>query len=146
MNNEERKAFIKELRKIAKNNSNYKKNDFFARWLKEFATDLTDKQYRKYIHKQYIWHAFSYNIIPKEKYLEGDSARQAYDKANKDGAISLQLDFEDKPTALTEEFDTAKKIEDYDEFYVVGKDFSWTYIVTHETDIGIGPYFMQIKN
>ncbi len=44
---------------------------------------------------------------------------------------------------------TLRKIEtpdgDYDEFYVVGKDFKWTYIVTHETDMGFGPYFMSLK-
>ncbi|MDE5593902.1 MAG: DUF4275 family protein [Clostridiales bacterium] len=149
MNKKEKKTAIKKLRAIAKNNSNYKKNPFFARWLKEFGSELTDAQYRKYIHKKYIWHAFSYNIIPKENYLEGDAAREAYNKANKTGAICLQLDFEDTPTALTEEFDTAEKLEGpegwYAEFYVVGENYSWTYIVTHETDIGIGPYFMEIK-
>ena len=25
------------------------------------------------------------------------------------------------------------------------KDFKWTYIVTHETDMGFGPYFMSLK-
>lgn len=145
MNNKEQRAAIKSLRAIARNNSNFKKHPFFARWLQEFAPELTDYQYSKYILRQYIWHAFSFDIIPKEKYLEGDEARAAYDRANKDGAVCLQLDFEDTPTALTEEFDTAKKIEWYCEFCVVGKDFSWTYIVTHETDIGIGPYFMEIK-
>lgn len=143
MNNKEQKTFIKKLKAVAKNNSNYKKNPFFARWLQEFVPELTDVKYRKYIRKGYIWHAFSFNIIPQEKFLEGDDAREAYNKANKAGAICLQLDFEDTPTALTEEFDTAKKIEHYAEFYVVGENYSWTYIVTHETDIGIGPYFME---
>ena len=149
MNKREFKIAVKRLRAVAKNNSNYKKNSFFARWLKEFAPEFTDYQYRKFIHKKYVWHAFSFNIIPKEKYLEGDAAREAYNKANKDGAVCLQLDFEDTPTALTEEFDTAEKLESpdglYAEFYVVGNNYSWTYIVTHDTGIGLGPYFMEIK-
>jgi len=28
--------------------------------------------------------------------------------------------------------------------YVVAKDYSWTYIKTHENDL-CGPYFMRIK-
>ena len=52
MNNKEQKAAIKKLRAIAKNNSNYKKNPFFARWLQEFIPELTDAQYRKYIRNQ----------------------------------------------------------------------------------------------
>lgn len=149
MLNKEQKAVLKRLRAVAKNNGNYKKNPFFARWLQEFVPELTDAQYRKYIHKKYIWNAFGFGIIPKEKYSEGDAAREAYDKADKNGAICLQLDFEDTPTALTEEFDTAEKLEGpdglYAEFYVVGKDYSWTYIVTHETGWGLGPYFMENK-
>ena len=149
MNKEEQRAAIKRLRAVAKNNSNYKRNPFFARWLQEFVPELTDTQYRKYIRKKYIWNAFGYNLIPQENYLEGDAAREAYNKANKVGAVCLQLDFEDTPTALTEEFDSAEKLEGpdgmYAEFYVVGKDYSWTYIVTHETGMGIGPYFMENK-
>lgn len=110
---------------------------------------MTDDQYRRYIRRQYIWHAFTYNIISKDKYSEGDEARIAYNNADKAGAKMLQLDFEDTPVDLTEEFDAAEKIESpdglYAEFYVVGKNFSWTYIVTHETGIGIGPFFMQVK-
>ncbi len=131
------------------NNIDFKKNIFWDRWLKEFVPDLTDDLYRKYIHKQYLWHAFSWNIIPKEKYLEGDEARKAYDKADKKGAVCLQLDFEDEPTSLTEEFDTAEKLEssegDYAEFYVIGANYSWTYIVTHENCMGLGPYFIENK-
>lgn len=149
VNNREFEIAVKKMRALAQNNSDYKKNPFFARWLQEFVPELTDYQYSKYIFRQYIWHAFSYNIIPKDKYLEGDAAREAYNKANKEGAVCLQLDFEDTPTALTEEFDTAEKLEGSDgwyvEFYVVGNDYSWTYIVTHETGIGLGPYFMEIK-
>ncbi len=149
MNKKDLKIAVKKFRKIAKNNSNYITHPFFSRWLQEFAPELTISQYRKYIHKQFIWHAFSFNIIPKEKYLEGNDARKAYNNANKDCAIALQLYCEDTPTALTEQFDTAEKLEtvdgSYDEFYVVGKDFSWTYILTHETSLGFGPYFMQNK-
>ena len=125
------------------------KKEFLDKWVCTFAPNITKSQYKKRIHNQYIWHAFSWNIIPKGTYLEGDEARNAYNDVNKDGAICLQLWFDEFTTPLTEDFDSVDKIEtpngDYAEFYVVGKDFAWTYIVTHETGMGLGPYFMKIK-
>ena len=123
--------------------------EFLNKWIHTFAPNITKSQYKKRIHNQYIWHAFSWDIIPHGTYLEGDAARNAYDNVDKDDAICLQLWFDEVATPLTEDFDRADKIEtpdgDYAEFYVVGKDFSWTYIVTHETGMGLGPYFMRIK-
>ncbi|MDE7330134.1 MAG: DUF4275 family protein [Clostridia bacterium] len=125
------------------------KKEFIDKWIRSFAPDITKSQFRKRIHNQYIWHAFSWNIIPKGTYLEGDEARNAFNNADKDGAICLQLWFDEFTTPLTEDLDSADKIETpdgyYAEFYVVGKDFSWTYIITHETEMGLGPYFMKIK-
>lgn len=123
--------------------------EFLEKWIRTFAPDITESQYNKRIRNQYIWHAFSWDIIPKNTYLEGDEARRAYNNANKNGAICFQLWSDEFPIPLTENFDSAEKIEtpdgDYAEFYVVGKDFTWTYIVTHETDMGLGPYFMSVK-
>ena len=36
---------------------------------------------------------------------------------------------------------TAEALDDFVEIYVVGKDFKWTYIKTHEDMCG--PYFMR---
>lgn len=123
------------------------KTEFLEKWIHTFAPNITKSQYKKRIDKQFIWHAFSWNIIPKENYLEGDEARNAYNNVDKNGAICLQLWFDETTTLLTKDFDSAEKIEtpdgDYAEFYVVGKNFSWTYIVTHEGSWGLGPYFMN---
>ena len=125
------------------------KNEFIDKWIQVFAPNITKSQYKQRIHNQYIWHTFSWDIIPKGTYLEGDDARNAYNNVDKNGAICLQLWFDESTTSLTENFDSADKIEtpdgDYVEFYVVGKDFTWTYIVTHESNMGFGPYFMNIK-
>jgi hypothetical protein len=44
---------------------------------------------------------------------------------------------------LSPQYDTAEKIdESLTEFYVVAKDYSWTYIKTHEGD-SCGPYFLR---
>ena len=123
--------------------------EFLDKWVRTFAPNITKSQYEERIHNQYIWHAFCYGIIPKGTYLEGDEARNAYNGINKNGAICMQFGFDEFATPLTADFDRADKIEtpdgDYAEFYVVGKDFTWTYIVPHETGIGLGPYFMDIK-
>lgn len=125
------------------------KKEFLDEWIRVFAPDITKSQYNKRIRNQYIWHAFSWGIIPKGTYLEGDKARKAYNEADKKGAMCFQLWGDEFPVPLSEEFDLAEKIETpdgvYAEFYVVGKDFKWTYIVTHETETGLGPYFMSIK-
>ena len=123
--------------------------EFIDNWIHAFAPNITKSQFRKRLHNQYIWHAFSWNIIPKGTYLEGEEARNAYNNVDKKGAICLQLWFDGFTTPLTADFDSVDKIEtpdgNYVEFYVVGKDFAWTYIVTHETDMGLGPYLMKIK-
>lgn len=44
---------------------------------------------------------------------------------------------------LSPQCDTAEKIDAaLTEFYVVAKDYSWTYIKTHEAD-ACGPYFLK---
>ena len=44
---------------------------------------------------------------------------------------------------LSAQYDTAEKIDtELSEFYVVAKDYSWTYIKTHEGDL-CGPYFLR---
>ena len=45
---------------------------------------------------------------------------------------------------LPARYNTAEKIDKWTvEFYVVAKDYSWTYIKTHECDL-CGPYFYKI--
>lgn len=135
------------------------KDEFIKKWINTFASRLTFEQYEKYVDNAYIWHVFSFGLIDKNDYLEDDEARRAFDAADKTDAMYFLL-FEDEPCTkkLPEKFNTADKIENseltyvdcvcagtpiYMEFYVVSKDFSWTYIVTHE-DL-CGPYFMNIK-
>jgi hypothetical protein len=74
-----------------------------------------------------------------------------YDRLEKAEAVEIVYDngFEDNDNArpLSEDHDTANKIRDAGlmEFYVIGKDFSWCYIVTHELD-ACGPYLILRKS
>lgn len=123
------------------------KQKFQKQWLKHFAPNLSKEQFEKHIKDQFIWHVFSWNLIDCEKLLVGDNARQAYDAANKTECIFCDLFSGNGVTdKLSPRCDTAEKIDaEFSEFYVVSKDYSWTYIKTHENNI-CGPYFMKSSN
>ncbi len=68
-------------------------------------------------------------------------------RRDKSGAICAHLTGGDAGEKLPADTLTAEGIEGSEklngEFYVIGKDCSWTYIVTHENESGIGPFFMS---
>lgn len=118
---------------------------FKREWVRYFAGDVPVDKVEKYIlcHGlawNFIWHAFSWKLVPESVYLVGDAARRAFDEQNKESAISIEP-FEDNPKTvfLPHDLRHAAAIEDLTEYYVVGRDFAWTYIKTHEG--GLGPYF-----
>lgn len=122
-------------------------NEFVQKFLSVFAKNITEMQKRKaYIgknHSGYLWHLFSYKLLPC---LEGDNAREEYNKIDKTNVIEIQYDngiMGDKETlSLDKAHFTAEGIDNSGllEFYVIGKDFSWCYVITHEQDL-CGPYF-----
>ena len=122
--------------------------DFETKWLKAFAKDLTKEQLTGRITSrgQYLWHAFSFEMIPC---LEGDAANAEYNKVNKEGATEFSEVYPHwktipDPLPLAEMHMKAEQIEDkgLSEFYVIGMYFSWCYIRTHEEGYGLGPYFI----
>lgn len=130
--------------------------EFEKKWLKKFTPHLTQEQYNSCYIDQYLWHVFSFGVIPKEKVLIGDVAREAYEAVDKEGAITIQFD---KPllkirwdkkrlvdihtTEITEKYKNAKVVDKVQELYVVDKDWKWTYVSTHENG-WCGPYFYRI--
>lgn len=87
---------------------------------------------------------FSFGLIT-DGVLKGDEARQAFNKAVKDDCYCLDV-FGSKTVMdiLPSKYGTAEKIDnELVEFYVMAKDYSWTYIKTHENDM-CGPYFYRI--
>lgn len=88
--------------------------------------------------------------------MTGDDARAAYEAADKEGALMIQLDKtmlqirKDKKTPadieteeITDKFKDVKAVDKVQELYVVGKDWKWTYVSTHENG-WCGPYFYRI--
>ena len=120
------------------------KQKFINQWLRHFAQGINKSQYEKYVKDQYIWHVFSWELIKPDGLLIGDAARQAYNDAMKTECIFCDMyNNSDVTDKLSPQYDTAEKIdENLTEFYVVAKDYSWTYIKTHECDL-CGPYFLR---
>ena len=121
------------------------KQKFINQWLRHFAQGINKDQYEKYVKDQYVWHVFSWELIKPDGLLIGDAARQAYNDAMKTECIFCDMYNNGGVTdKLSPQYDTAEKIdENLTEFYVVAKDYSWTYIKTHECDL-CGPYFLII--
>ena len=120
------------------------KQKFINQWLRHFAQGINKDQYEKYVKDQYIWHVFSWELIKPDGLLTGDAARQAYNEAVKADCIFCDMFNNGGVTdKFSPQYDTAEKIdENLTEFYVVAKDYSWTYIKTHECDL-CGPYFLR---
>ena len=122
-----------------------RKEEFYNKWIEVFASNIPKNDIQKYVKStgNYIWHIFSWELLNENQYLIGEKAKEAYDKIDKKGAFYIEW-FEDKHTKdMICDLNTAKALDDFVEIYIVGKDFKWTYIKTHEGMCG--PYFMKSK-
>ena len=117
---------------------------FKKRWLDAFAPGIPAKNIKKYVIStgNYIWHVFSWKLLPDGSYLVGDAARKAYDQADKRGAVYIEPFDRGGSKSLTWDMDKASVLDSLTEVYVVAADNSWTYIKTHENDY-CGPYFLR---
>lgn len=114
-------------------------------WEKHFASHLTeedkDKIYLKYKdgYQGYLWHLFSNK---QRDCLEREEANEAFQKvAHESYYVFYQLSNEVLILENAAEFMVEDLEEEYD-VYVVDKDFTWTYVKTHETE-WCGPYFCR---
>lgn len=120
------------------------RDEFYTAWLKHFAEGISEENIERYVVStgNYLWHVFSWELLDEARYLVGDSAKDAYNKIDKDNAIYIDWFSDDGVKALTQELSTAEALDQMTEVYVAAPDFSWTYIKTHE--IVCGPYFMKL--
>lgn len=117
---------------------------FEKQWMNHFASGISKEDIKKYVVStgNYIWHVFSWKLLPEETYLVGDEARRAYDAADKKDAMYIDAFGDGVCKALDDKYEKAASLEVLTEVYVAAKDFSWTYIKTHEEDF-CGPYFCR---
>lgn len=88
----------------------------------------------------YMWHVFSYEDVDC---VVADEAIKAYDMQDRDECILFfnegDIGYEIKRASGL----SSNEINAYSEIYVIDKDFTWTYIHTHESECG--PYFYNLK-
>ena len=120
------------------------KHEFYTKWLEHFTKDIPAKEIKKHVTSEgnLIWHTFSWELLDKSRFLEGDDAKAAYNKQYKGGALYIEWFRDEETHNLTFDLERADALDKMDEVYVAAEDFSWTYIKTHEERCG--PYFMKL--
>jgi len=125
--------------------SNNHKSKFEKEWIKIFADGIDKKEIKEHVLSNgYIWHIFSWELLPNDLYLIGDEARKAFDAQDKTNAIYFEPWLgrkEDKPIS---DLPLAIELDSRLECYVMSSDKTWTYIKTHEYD-SCGPYFYKLS-
>ncbi len=124
-------------------------DEFKERWLESFASSLyTNPRDKFLIHtEQYIWHLFSWKYLPEGSFLAGDDARSAFDRierSEKESAVFIEPFSKNKLFSSELGNICANDLDECIEIYVAAKDFSWTYIATHEGDL-CGPYYCDTE-
>ncbi len=116
-------------------------------WLSAFGKDVDKKLIKKHVISSgnLLWHLFTWG---KVSCLEGDEARNAFDNLNYSEAIKFCDGYSGhiEGISLTEKVSAAYLDNSPEsDVYITAKDFSWTYVRTHEKDF-CGPYFCRIIN
>lgn len=114
-------------------------------WEDNFANHMSIKEKKAiYLYDNdgfcgYLWHLFSYE---KRDCLEGEAAEQAFNTEKKNACYIFYQHIDD--ALILKEADTfnANDLLDELDVYVVEKEFKWTYVKTHETEL-CGPYFSR---
>ena len=116
--------------------------DLRERWLNTFAADVSEEDLGKHVlvGGGYLWHIFSYNLVPC---LEGDEARKALAELPDTECYRFYKEYppQDQPRIKAIEMSEVSSLPDDLDWYLVDKDFTWTYVHTHEEDCG--PYFCK---
>ena len=118
------------------------------RWDEEFAAHLSHQEKESiFLYDEdglcgFLWHIFSYE---KKECLEKDQAEKAFDMEPKRFCYLLYQHCDH--ALLIENASALKAIDliDEEDIYIVDKEFTWTFVVTHEKGL-CGPYFARQRN
>ena len=117
--------------------------DLRERWLDTFAADVSEEDLGKHVlvGGGYLWHIFSYQLAPC---LSGDDARKALAGLPDTECYRFYKEYppQDQPRIKAIEMSEVSSLPDGLDWYLVDKDFTWTYVHTHEEDCG--PYFCKV--
>ena len=117
--------------------------DLRERWLDTFAADVSEENLGKYVLAggSYLWNIFSEKLVPC---LEGDAARKALEELSDETCYRFYKEYppQDQPRIKAISMSEVSSLSDDLDWYLVDKDFTWTYVHTHEKDCG--PYFCKV--
>lgn len=112
-------------------------------WLSVFGAGVDKSIMEEHVTSEcnFLWHLFTWGEV---SCLKENEARAAFDKLQYSEAIKFYdgycMDIDG--VSVTGKV-TAKELEDEaGDVYIVAKDFSWTYVKTHEHSCG--PYFCKL--
>ena len=117
------------------------------RQISAFAAKVDKKMIKEHVTSDgnHLWHIFTWCNVPC---IKGDEARLVFDSLNYAEAYRFTGGYSSKIknggsigkiSALDVDNDPAKDI------YIVAKDYSWTYVRTHEKGV-CGPYLCFNRN
>ncbi|MGO4785874.1 DUF4275 family protein [Paenibacillus sp. 2KB_20] len=114
--------------------------EIINRWDKTFTLNISEDVKESIYYSQYKWHIFSYEI---QDCLKKHEARNAFNTESKD---KLYVMYQNSPDVFLYSNANAIVAEDFDsqqDIYIFDKNFTWTYVNTHEDMCG--PYFYKVK-
>ncbi|WP_256710910.1 DUF4275 family protein [Paenibacillus sp. FSL A5-0031] len=115
--------------------------DMKREWEDVFAEGLDAEEKTNIYMEQYLWHVFSYT---KKPCLSDEQAVEAFRNEPKKACYvfyqqhDLVLFLEDAARLMPED------VEGEQDIYIVDEHFKWTYVVTHESELG--PYFVKAQH
>ena len=118
------------------------------RWDEEFAAHLSHQEKESiFLYDEnglcgYLWHLFSYE---RKECLESDIAERAFDREPKKFCYLFYQHYDDALLIENASALKAADLIDEEDVYIVDKDFTWTYVETHEKG-WYGPYFGRKRN
>ena len=109
-------------------------------WEDAFTSHLSNTNKKKIYMDQYLWHAFSYE---KVTCATNDKAEELFNAQQKKSCYVFYQHSDDVLLIDRASKITASDISLEDDIYIVDKDFTWTYVKTHESYCG--PYFHKLE-
>ena len=130
----------KEIKRIEMSN-----DELMKKWLSVFGKGVDKGLIEEHVtsYGNHLWHLFTWGEV---SCLQGEEAKEKFDDLQYEEAIRFYDGYAGHIEKVSLIGKISAKAVDKDresDVYIVGKDFSWTYIRTHETGL-CGPYFCRV--
>lgn len=110
------------------------------KWDNTFAQNISHEIKDAIHYDQFRWHIFSYE---QQACLVGEKARKAFDDVIKDEIYVMYQRSPDVYLYKNAKDLTADIFDHEQDIYLFDREFTWTYVHTHESMCG--PYFYRVK-